>query len=50
MTTATFTLDSLRGSRSADVLGENRTLNISGGVFADAFASYGVHLNSAEER
>jgi hypothetical protein len=43
-TTATFTLRDFPAAASAEVLGENRTLNISGGVFADAFASYGVHL------
>ena len=40
-TTATFTVPS--GDR-VEVLGEGRTLVVSGGSFSDDFAAYGVHL------
>ncbi len=40
-TTATFTVNS---GVSVEVLGENRTLTISGGKFTDSFSNYGVHL------
>lgn len=45
-TTATFTVNS--GS-NVEVLGENRTLTISGGKFTDSFSSYGVHLYKITE-
>jgi hypothetical protein len=41
--TAAFTLPNIANG-SIQVLGENRQLSISGGVFQDAFAGYGVHL------
>ncbi len=40
-TTATFTVNA--GS-NVEVIGENRTLTVSGGKFTDSFGSYGVHL------
>jgi hypothetical protein len=44
-TTATF---SLRGgvpaNASAEVLGENRTVPVTNGVFRDNFSAYGAHL------
>jgi hypothetical protein len=40
-TTATFTVP---GGRSVEVLGEGRTIPISGRAFTDSFAGYGVHL------
>lgn len=40
-TTATFTVTS---GTSVEVLGESRTIAISGGKFSDSFSSYGVHL------
>ena len=40
-TTATFTAPS---GEKAEVLGENRSLDISNGKFSDQFESYGVHL------
>jgi hypothetical protein len=41
--TATFTLPNVT-SGTAQVLDENRQLTVSGGVFQDGFAGYGVHL------
>jgi hypothetical protein len=41
VTTATFTVPS---GAKAEVLGENRSLDIKGGKFSDHFESYGVHL------
>lgn len=44
-TTATFTLrGGTRAAASAEVLGENRTVAVTTGVFRDNFQSYGVHL------
>jgi hypothetical protein len=43
-TTATFTLARFPATATAEVLGESRTIPVTGGVFQDAFASYGVHL------
>jgi hypothetical protein len=40
---ATFTLPNVT-SGTAQVLGENRKLTVSGGVFQDSFSGYGVHL------
>ena len=40
---ATFTLPNIKGG-TAEVLDESRQLPISGGIFADDFAGYGVHL------
>jgi hypothetical protein len=41
--TATFTLPNIQ-TGSVRVLGESRQLTVSGGVFQDTFAGYGVHL------
>jgi hypothetical protein len=43
-TTATFTLRGFAGDRTVDVVGENRTLAASQGVFADGFAGYDAHV------
>jgi hypothetical protein len=44
-TTATFTLrGGAPAAASAEVLGENRTVAVTNGVFRDNFQSYGVHL------
>lgn len=40
-TTATFTIGA---GNNVEVIGENRSLTVSGGTFTDNFASYGVHL------
>jgi hypothetical protein len=42
--TGTFTIAGLSGSGSATVVGENRTVSISAGVFSDAFAANDVHI------
>ena len=43
-TTATFTLARFPATASAEVLGESRTLPVTGGVFEDDFQAYSVHL------
>jgi hypothetical protein len=43
-TTATFTLGGMTGRAKAEVLGENRTIEVRDGVFKDEFAAWGVHL------
>jgi hypothetical protein len=43
-TTATFTVDGLKGPAKAEALGENRTVEITDGVFKDEFPAWGVHL------
>jgi hypothetical protein len=43
-TKGTFTLRGFPATASAEVLGESRTLPVTNGVFADDFASYGIHL------
>ena len=43
-TTATFTLARLPATATAEVLGESRTLPVTGGVLTDDFQAYGVHL------
>ncbi|MFO7899174.1 MAG: hypothetical protein R6V58_08950 [Planctomycetota bacterium] len=43
-TTATFKLENLTGKHAVDVLGEDRTLPSTGGVFGDTFDPYAVHL------
>jgi hypothetical protein len=43
-TRANFSVKGLRGSRSAEVLGEGRRVAVSGGRFADTFKGYEVHL------
>jgi hypothetical protein len=43
-TTATFTVDGLPDRAKAEVLGENRTIDVNDGVFTDDFAASVVHL------
>ena len=42
--TASFTLQGLNGSRSVEVIGENRSINSQEGVFKDSFGPWDVHL------
>jgi hypothetical protein len=42
-TTGTFTLRDFADAASVEVIGENRTVSISGGAFEDDFSGYGVH-------
>jgi len=42
-TTATFKCKQSRAVK-AEVLGENRTIDLTDGVFTDSFAPYAVHL------
>lgn len=48
-TTATFTIQDLEGEKSAQVLGENRTLTSKNGIFTDRFAAWDVHLYRLEK-
>ncbi len=48
--TAHFEVRDLRGTATAEVLGENRRLVVENGRFSDKFAPYGVHLYRIEER
>jgi hypothetical protein len=43
-TTATFTVAGLTGRAKAEVLGEDRTVEVRDGVFKDEFAAWDVHL------
>jgi hypothetical protein len=43
-TTATFTVAGVTGRATAEVLGENRTVEVRDGVFKDEFGAWGVHL------
>ena len=43
-TKAAFGVPGLPGQAVAEVLGEDRTIKVSGGRFADGFKPYGVHL------
>ncbi|OHB71180.1 MAG: hypothetical protein A2V70_14030, partial [Planctomycetes bacterium RBG_13_63_9] len=43
-TTATFQLQGLPGKTTAEVIGENRTIQLENGTFADDFGPYEVHL------
>jgi hypothetical protein len=43
-TTATFTLQNLKGKRTVEVIGENRTLTSQNGLFKDSFGPWDVHL------
>jgi len=43
-TTATFTLRQAEGVKTAEVIGENRTINTKDGVFKDNFEAWDVHL------
>ncbi len=42
--TATFTVAGMTGGATATVIGENRTVSLSGGKFADGFAASDVHV------
>jgi hypothetical protein len=43
-TNATFNIRGLEGTRTVEVLGENRTVNSKDGVFKDNFRAWDVHL------
>jgi hypothetical protein len=43
-TTATFTLRGFTGTNSVEVVGEDRSLSATDGVFADTFTSHAVHI------
>ena len=43
-TNATFTVHGLKGERTVEVLGENRTIICKDGVFKDSFEPWDVHL------
>ena len=43
-TSATFTLRDFPATATAEVLDENRQIDVAGGVFTDAFDGYAVHL------
>jgi hypothetical protein len=43
-TAATFTVAGMTGRAKAEVLGENRTVEVRDGVFQDAFGAWAVHL------
>jgi hypothetical protein len=43
-TTATFNLRGLKGKRTVEVIGENRTIAVKNGVFKDSFRAWDVHL------
>jgi hypothetical protein len=43
-TMGSFTVNGLTGSGTATVVGENRTVTITGGKFSDAFAANDVHI------
>lgn len=43
-TMATFTLRDFPSGASAEVLGENRSISVSNGVFQDSFTDYSVHI------
>jgi len=43
-TNATFRVQGLAGNRTAEAIGEDRTLRVQDGVFSDAFTGNGVHL------
>jgi hypothetical protein len=42
--TATFTLRDFTGTSTVEVVGENRTITATNGVFQDAFTNWGVHI------
>jgi hypothetical protein len=48
-TTATFTLRDFPAQATARVIGEERSIDVEGGVFQDDFESYGVHLYELAE-
>ena len=43
-TQATFRVKGLTGTRTAEAIGEDRTVRVQNGLFTDAFAGNGVHL------
>ncbi|MHC4537911.1 MAG: hypothetical protein ACYS6K_28610 [Planctomycetota bacterium] len=43
-TKAKFTIPALKGNRTVEVLGENRTILSKDGVFSDTFEAWDVHL------
>ena len=43
-TKAIFTTPPLKGNRTVEVLGENRTILSKDGVFTDSFEAWDVHL------
>jgi hypothetical protein len=47
-TTASFTVNGLMGNATVDVVGENRTVNLVGGMFSDSFAANDVHIYSMD--
>jgi hypothetical protein len=49
-TTATFTVQSLKGPRAVEVLGESRTFVSKDGVFTDQFSAWDAHLYRVTER
>jgi hypothetical protein len=42
--TATFAINGMTGNGAANVVGENRSIPIGAGMFADAFAANGAHI------
>jgi hypothetical protein len=49
-TKATFTAPALKGKRTVEVLGENRTILSKDGVFSDTFEAWDVHLYRIEDK
>ena len=47
-TAGAFQLSSVKGKKSAEVLGEGRSIEVKDGSFADEFGEYGVHLYRIE--
>ena len=43
-TTGTFALRGLEGKQTAEVLGEDRTIEVEDGWFEDGFGPYDVHI------
>lgn len=42
--TASYTINGMTGNGVANVVGENRTVNVAAGMFSDSFAANGVHI------
>jgi len=49
-TKAKFTIPALKGKRTVEVLGENRTILSKDGIFSDTFEEWDVHLYRIEEK
>ncbi|MCP4610997.1 MAG: hypothetical protein GY845_20000 [Planctomycetes bacterium] len=49
-TKVTFTAPALKGKRTVEVLGENRTILSKDGVFSDSFEAWDVHLYRIEDK